>query len=120
MPWSHREGEIVVTYWDARAEEEKPPLATKFIVSVDGAVAGESPVGDRYDQKIMTISVKPGTRVIVVEGLENENGVWEKRTQDTGYAVVHRLEKKIDIKGGERRHINFVVPDKAGTVKIPF
>ena len=106
--------EITLSYWDEKAPgKEAAGYDTKFRVSIDGSPAGESDVADRYARKNLRVNVNPGTHVVIIEGLARKNGIWEERTKRTGYSLDHRLIKELTVGPGEKKVINFVVPDKA-------
>ena len=112
-------GEVIVSYWDARGGDAAEPLYdTKFIASVDGVPSGESPVADRYAPKTLSLRTAPGPHLIVVEGMALKNGAWEKRTVAGGYLFDHRMEKKIELRDGEKTAINFLVPDRRDNIVI--
>ncbi|MEI6634506.1 MAG: hypothetical protein WCP22_11915 [Chlamydiota bacterium] len=112
-------GKVTISYWDARGGDAAEPLYdTKFTVSVDGAPSGESPVADRYAHKTLTLRTAPGPHLVVIEGMARKNGAWEKRTAAGGYLFDHRLEKKIDLRDGEKTAINFLVPDRRDNLVI--
>lgn len=112
-------GEITISYWDARGGDAAEVLYdTKFIVSVDGAPAGESPIADRYAHKTLSLRTSPDPHLVVIEGMALKNGAWEKRTTANGYLFDHRLEKKIDLRAGEKTAINFLVPDRKDNLVI--
>lgn len=112
-------GEIVISYWDVRGgDAAEAPCDTKFTAFVDGAPSGESPVADRYAPKTLILRVAPGSRLVVIEGMALKNGAWEKRTVANGHLFDHRLEKKIDLKDGEKTAINFLVPDRKDNITI--
>lgn len=112
-------GEVTISYWDARGGDAAEPLYdTKFTVSVDGVPSGESPVADRYAHKTLSLRTAPGPHLVVIEGMARKNGAWEKRTAASGYLFDHRLEKKIDLRDGEKTAINFLVPDRRDNLVI--
>jgi len=114
-------GEIVITYRELRAgDADVGSYDSKCIVYVDGTIAAESEVGDRYDTKTVTLNLHPGEHVIVVEGSALKNRRWEKITTENGYPLTHRLEKTLSLKAGESRSLNFIAPDRADNIKISF
>lgn len=114
-------GELIVTYREVRAgSKNKEHYDSKCVIYVDGKVAAESEVGDRYDSRTVTLNLAPGTHTIVVEGMALKNGKWENITKENGYALDHRFEKTLDIRAGGSQSLNFIAPDRTEDIRIKF
>ena len=116
---AREQGNITVFYWDAAtAGKAGPRFTTKERVYIDGDLAAESEPDDRYARKVVRISVPPGTHFIVVQGVALKNGKWVERTRESGESSNHTFSREITIRPGEKKTLNFVVPDLAKSMKI--
>lgn len=113
------DGELIVTYWDADTTGRgHPRFETRMRVYVDGELAGESEILDRYSRKTVTVPLPPGKHSVIVEGLARKDGLWEFRAKGEGTSIDHRITREVEIVAGQKQLINFVIPDVADKMKI--